>query len=224
MTSDTCVTNVRPFGKLRCVITEDRLGLRERKKQRTHDDLQRVALQLFTERGYHDVTIEEIAAEVDVSPRTFYRYFASKEDVVLGSVPEMLDLTRDALAARPRNEPIMESIRTVTLDLVAEFASDVEANRLRTGIVAASPELQQRSAERQPIMEAVLVPFVAERMGMDPEQDLAPQIVVSCTVAATRVAIDRWIAHGSDQSLTDSLDRALALIGDGFHSIVPAAD
>ncbi|HWJ98700.1 MAG TPA: TetR family transcriptional regulator [Acidimicrobiales bacterium] len=204
------------------MITEDRPGLRERKKQRTHDDLQRVALQLFTERGYHDVTIEEIAAEVDVSPRTFYRYFSSKEDVVLGSVPEMVAATSAALAARPRTETVMGSIRAVTLDLVSEFASDVEANRIRTGIIAASPELQQRSAERQPIMEAVLVPFVAERLGMDPEQDLAPQVIVSCTVAVTRAAIERWTAHGSDRGLAETIDEALALVDAGLHSITPA--
>lgn len=224
MTSDTSVTNDSHVGRIGTVITADRPGLRERKKQRTHDDLQRVALQLFTQRGYHDVTIEEIAAAVDVSPRTFYRYFSSKEDLVLGSVPEMVDATRTALDARPVTEPIMDSIRSVTVDLVAEYASDVEANRIRSGIIAASPELQQRSAERQPIMEAVLVPFVAARLGMDAERDLAPQVIVSCTVAVTRIAVNRWTAHGGGRDLAATIDEALQLIDAGLHTIVPAAD
>ena len=198
------------------VSTDERPSLRERKKQRTHDDLQEVALRLFAQRGFHDVTIEEIAAAADVSPRTFYRYYSSKEDLVLGSVPDLIEAIGEALAERPRTEPVMASIRAVTIELANEYASDADANRVRTEIIAATPELQQRSAERQPIMESVLVPFVADRLGLDADRDLTPRLIASCTVAVSRVATDVWSAQGSSGRLADQIDRALAMLEAGL--------
>lgn len=192
------------------------IGLRERKKQRTHDDLQEVALRLFTERGYHDVTVEEIAAEAVVAPRTFYRYFSSKEDLVLGSVDELIDAITAAFQARPADEPVMTSIRSIVLDLTGQYAHDVETNRVRTAIVAASPELQQRSAERQPVMESVIVPFIAERIGRDPETDLEPRLIASCTSAAARIAIELWTAHPDGRSVADHIDDALRILETGL--------
>lgn len=192
-------------------------GLRERKKQRTHDDLQRIATRLFRERGYHDVTIEEIAAEAEVSHRTFYRYFGSKEDLVLGSVADLLEALEAALAARPEDESVMDSIRAATVLLAEEFTGEAEDDRTRIDIVATTPELQQRSVERQPLMEAVLVPFVAERLGMDPDLDLAPRVVASATIAVSRAALDVWVAQGSTEPIVDYIDEALQLVDRGLH-------
>jgi AcrR family transcriptional regulator len=192
-------------------------GLRERKKQRTHDDLQRIATRLFRERGYHDVTIEEIAAEAEISHRTFYRYFGSKEDLVLGSVADLLEALEAALAARPQDESVMDSIRAVTLLLAEEFTGEAEDDRTRIDIVATTPELQQRSIERQPLLEAVLVPFVAQRLGMDPDLDLAPRVVASATIAVSRSALDVWVARGSTEPIVDYLDEALQLVDRGLH-------
>lgn len=199
------------------VTTDGLPGLRERKKQRTHDDLQRIATRLFAERGYHDVTIEEIAAEAEVSHRTFYRYFGSKEDLVLGSVADLLEAMEAALAARPSDESVMDSIRAATVSLASEFTGDAEDDRTRIDIVQATPELQQRSIERQPLMEAVLVPFVAQRLGLDPDRDLAPRVIASCTIAVSRAALDVWVAQGSTDAIVGYIDEALSLVDQGLH-------
>jgi AcrR family transcriptional regulator len=199
------------------VTTTGLPGLRERKKQRTHDDLERIATRLFRERGYHDVTIEEIAAEAEVSHRTFYRYLGSKEDLVLGRVAELLEAMEAALAARPRDESVMDSIRAATVSLASEFTGDAEDDRTRIDIVQATPELQQRSIERQPLMEAVLVPFVAERLGLDADLDLAPRVVAASTIAVSRAALDVWLAQGSTDPIVDYIDEALELLDQGLH-------
>lgn len=193
-----------------------RPGLRERKKQRTHDDLQRIANRLFLERGYEAVTVEEIAAAADVSNRTFYRYFASKEDLVLGDLAELAAAVEESLATRPADEPVLDSIRAVARDLAALLAGDAESNRARSRIIEATPSLQQRRTERQPHMEEVLVPFVAGRLGLDPDTDLLPRLVAACTVAASSVAVDLWTANGSTDPLGAQIDRALQVLETGF--------
>lgn len=193
-------------------------GLRERKKQRTHDDLQAIATRLFLERGYHDVTIDQIVAEADVSHRTFYRYFGSKEDLVLGDVDELLDALREALAERPADEPVLDSIRAAIGDLAARFAGDEAEDRARTQLIRDTPVLHQRSIERQPLLEAALVPFIAGRLGLDADRDLLPRVLAACAMAATGVAIDQWSAGEGDDALVARLDGALQLLADGFGS------
>lgn len=193
-----------------------RPGLRERKKQRTHDELQRIATRLFLERGYDAVTVEEIAAEADVSNRTFYRYFASKEDLVLGDLAELVTDFSESLAARPADESALDAIRAVAQDVATLLADDAETNRARARIIEATPILQQRRIERQPHMEEALVPFVAERLGLDPDRDLLPRLIAACTVAAATVAVEQWSAHLVDESLAEQIDRALHVLEVGF--------
>ena len=92
-------------------------GWRERKKRLTRDELQRTAIEMFRARGYEDVTVEEIAAAAAVSPRTFYRYFPAKEDLVLGSLDELTDGIVAALAARPPDEPVLDSVRAAAIEV-----------------------------------------------------------------------------------------------------------
>src|SRR3954464_7668072 len=93
-------------------------GRRERKKQRTREALINAAFQLFQEKGFAATTVEEIADEVDVSSRTFFRYFSSKEDVVLTFQEEQFATMLAALAARPASEPVMTALRTTAVSVL----------------------------------------------------------------------------------------------------------
>ncbi|MBX3314712.1 MAG: TetR family transcriptional regulator [Actinobacteria bacterium] len=196
--------------------SEARPGLRERKKQRTHDDLQRIAIRLFLERGYDHVTVEEIAAEADVSNRTFYRYFTSKEDLVLGGVDDMAEALREALDARPVDEPVLASLAVVTVDLATLFIGDPDEVVARSRIIEANPILQQRNLERRPHLEESLLPFVADRLGLDPDDDPLPRLLVACVAAVSRTVIDRWIQRGSTEPLAPAVDEAFHLLEAGF--------
>ena len=191
-------------------------GLRERKKEKTRAQLTSIALRLFDERGFDDVTVEDIVRAAEVSPRTFYRYFPSKEDVLFGPDHERIEEFASVLRARPADEPILESLRTA---LVQSNENDHHAaadRQRRSRILRTSPSLRMRMNERRAAWESVAIPIVADRLGTDPDDDLTPRLMVACAISAIRVAADVWVAGGSRGELAPLVDAALARLVAGF--------
>src|ERR1700716_4116842 len=92
-------------------------GLRDRKKQRTRETIARAARELFAERGYHTTTLSEIAEAADVSTRTIFAYFPSKEDILFHNFAVMREALLPALAERPEGQDALETVRTFILTL-----------------------------------------------------------------------------------------------------------
>src|SRR5438876_1174839 len=101
-------------------------GLRERKKQRTRETIARAAHELFAERGYHATTLPEIAEAADVSTRTIFAYFPSKEDILFSEFPLMKEALEKALAERPEGEEALETVREFILSTVGIEKSEVD--------------------------------------------------------------------------------------------------
>lgn len=169
-------------------------GLRERKKQRTRLALIDAALDLFLAKGYEATTIDEIVAAVDVSQRTFFRYFATKEDVVTGFLSEYDQVLLEALAARPPGErpftALFESLR-VALRTIAESdpAEGARFRRVRQ-VIEATPALMAAQMARYSASAEALAAEIARREDVDLEQDLRPRIVVAFYLAAVKVAFE----------------------------------
>jgi len=187
-------------------------GLRERKKLRTQRELAATALRLFAERGYDSVTVEEIADAVEVSPRTFFRYFPSKEDVLFADEPQLVAALREAIVGRPPGEPVLEAILNALLEVADVLADDPEHILLHAQIISHTPALRSRGLEQQAKMEAALAGVIAERLGLDIERDMAAKLVAAGTVAALRVALDYWLEHGGVDDLQTLLIDAMALL------------
>ncbi len=162
------------------------MGLRERKKQRTRDALIDAALDLFLSQGYEATTIDQIAAEVEVSPRTFFRYFASKEDVALSLTADEQEMFLAELVARPLSEPpfaaLSQSMRAM-LGILREI-DGAEAGRIMKAqrLVHSTPSLLAGAMRLIRENERRLVAEVARRMGTAPD-DLQSQLVVSVFVS-----------------------------------------
>ncbi|WP_396445128.1 TetR family transcriptional regulator, partial [Actinomadura sp.] len=169
-------------------------GLRERKKQRTRLALIDAALDLFLAKGYEATTIDEIVAAVDVSQRTFFRYFATKEDVVTGFLSEYDQVLLEALAARPPGErpftALFESLR-MALRTIAESdpAEGARFRRVRQ-VIEATPALMAAQMARYSASAEALAAEIARREDVDLEQDLRPRIVVAFYLAAVKVAFE----------------------------------
>jgi AcrR family transcriptional regulator len=193
-------------------------GLRERHRKRTAADLEEAALRLFGERGFDAVTIDDIAAAADVSRRTFFRYFASKEDVILSDHPKRLDELQAALDRRPADEPALAALRHAVMSLADTYSGARDHMLRRFSLMTATPALEARSLCLQRNWETSVTEMLAGRMGVDPAADLRPGVVAATTMAAMRVATAHWLANGGRGELPVIVAAALDLLDGGLQA------
>ncbi|MEG8275631.1 TetR family transcriptional regulator [Streptomyces sp. AHA2] len=174
------------------------MNLRERKKQRTRDALLRAALELFATRGYEETTVDDIAAAVDVSQRTFFRYFAGKEEAAL-FVPRLAEaVVIDALRARPPSELPLEALRRAVLeswDAIHEAVAElvpIELHLRVYRVIESTPALLAVHLRRAAELEEQLAGIIAEREGVDVDADPRPRIVVALFGGVIRVTERLW--------------------------------
>jgi AcrR family transcriptional regulator len=188
----------------------ERVGLRERKKRATRQALHSAALRLVAERGLDEVTIEEIASAADVSPRTFFNYFGSKEDVIVNPDPDRVERLRAALEAHESDEPPLAVLEAVLLGQLAEVTDRREEWLLRLRLVREIPALTPRHLAAFDAMERVFVEEVARRLQRDPIADVEPSLIAGVAMAAMRSAIARWSAGDGHRSLPQLTREAFA--------------
>jgi AcrR family transcriptional regulator len=181
-------------------------GLRERKKERTRQDLMRSALRLFAARGFDQVTVEEIAADCEVSPRTVFRYFSSKEDVLFAQGDRSLARLIETLQGEPPDVPPLEALRRAMHTLSEDYLEDKEAVVLRHQIMSATPALRTRAAERQQGWEAAVIDQLRAGGQLGGMNDLDVRLVVAAAMTALRVAVTVWVADSTDLDLDHLID------------------
>jgi AcrR family transcriptional regulator len=194
--------------------TQPRLGLRERKKIKTRTAIRRATYGLIAEQGYEATTIEQIAEAAEVSPSTVFRYFATKEDIVL--IDEYGPVMEAGLRNRPAGEPPLDSLRfIVTQALTAFLAGEQEELRRRTRLMVEVPAVRARMTETMTDTAKALARALADRGGRNPD-DLAVRVSVAAVLAALREATLYWGEHGQDGDLIALADQALDALEDGL--------
>lgn len=176
----------------------DATGLRERKKRATRQALQRAALALACERGI-DVTVDEICAEVDLSPRTFFNYFSSKEEAIVGEAPSVPP--DEALGPFESGGPsgdLWDDLRDALAPHLGETLPTLREMHLRRQVLDQHPELASRFMGGFMCIERRLVEAVARRLGTD-AGDLHTQLLGGVASAAMRLSVRRWIESDGEQ-------------------------
>jgi len=191
-----------------------RRGRRGRPPGTSRRELELIALRLFTAQGFEETTIEQIAAEAGVSRRAFFRYFASKPDVLWGQFDTEVAAIRALLDQVPAGLPVMAAVRQAVLAANHYRAADVPELRARMSLVGSVPALMANAAVHYDAWERAISDFVARRTGQ-PAGSLYPLAVGRATLAACRAAFDRWVVH-ADADLTVYLDAALRALAAGF--------
>jgi AcrR family transcriptional regulator len=196
-------------------IADPPVGRRERKKRQTRDDLVRAAVRLFAERGFDETTTEDIAQVADVSQRTFFRHFPSKEAVLYGDDPAGELALRDAIVSHPADEPAVVAVAASLRALTASYAGDPDRAFLQAKLAAAYPSVSAYSrAVVQRRLERVIIAALAERMGVDPVADPRPEVIAGAAVSALRVALRQWVAADGTTDLLGLAATALTSISD----------
>ncbi|MFJ2262768.1 TetR family transcriptional regulator [Streptomyces sp. NPDC087844] len=186
--------------------TAPRPGLRERKKQRTRDALVRSALELFAAHGYERTTVDEIVEAVDVSQRTFFRYFAGKEEAAF-AVQEMTESHfLDAVRQRPAHEAPLDALRRAvmaswdTIGEAIEAVVPIELHMRTYQLIESTPALLATHLRRHEGLEEQLARLIADREGVDVDADPRPRVAVALFGGVMRLAARRWGA-GEDFSV-----------------------
>jgi len=173
--------------------------IRERTRRLAQTELTMVAQDLFLEHGYDETTVDQIAAAAGMSKRTFFRYFPSKDDLVIGKYDLFGDRMAEALDARPADEPVWESLRRV-FDITLDYVQD-DGQRARNDamehIVQSTPQLTARYLEKLQRVQALLIGRVAQRLALS-ATDPRPAAIVAAAFACMHAARASWL--GSDQS------------------------
>jgi TetR/AcrR family transcriptional regulator, regulator of mycofactocin system len=165
-------------------------------------EVESVALRLFEERGFTEVTVDEIASSAQISTRTFYRYFASKEDVLQVRIDMRSRVLQTALAARRDDEPPMESIRVALQEGLA--VEDMAVLRRWIAVVAGTPSaLKSVVGGVQLKTHRVMAEFFASRLGLS-SQDLVPVTLAAAAGGVLQATLTYWFIHGGDLVATMS--------------------
>lgn len=181
-------------------LPEPASGLRERKKLLTRDKIEDAALRMFLERGYDRVRIEDICAESLVSPRTFFRYFTSKEDLVLGRLRAHLSQAERLLGTRPASESLPDALRAVISKVARDYVTEPERELTRLRLVTGNPALRTGLLSVFAGFERLVCCFAAARMGVAPDARSA-RLLAAAAVAAFRVGLEMWIDNAADLDL-----------------------
>jgi AcrR family transcriptional regulator len=186
--------------------------LRERKKQKTREAIQREAMRLFQRYGYEETTIEQIAAGAEISPSTFFNYFPSKEDVVLYDAydPMLASLMLD----RPADEPLSAGLRHVLQLMETIFTRDHDVILARAKLGMEVPALRARMWEEVQRAQGLLCGLIAQRTGRDPD-DFELRVVVMVVVVAALEAMFEWIKQGGRGSFVELVNQALDVVDAG---------
>ena len=188
------------------------LGLRDRKKLATRSRIHREAVTLALRHGVDGVTVEGIAAAAEVSPRTFFNYFATKEDAFVGADPTAADRIAAAVVARPGGETPLSAVRHVLVEHLAALEADEELWRMRRRLASGEPTLAARLAGANDRLESALVDAAYRRAGTDPAVDVRPALGARVAMATVRAAVGLHVASGFRGSLRRRLDEAFALV------------
>ena len=187
-------------------------GLRARKRQQTRERLTRAAMALFLERGFEATTLDDIAAAADVSRRSFFHYFASKEDVVFAWQEELSAALMAAVAARPASE----SMLTAAENAIAAMARQVDANEAiaMSCLKRDNPALQARDQVKYEKLERALAEALGKRAGAkeNVKTEREARLVAMIATGAMRVGQEAWTSEGAHEKPEASVKHIFAAI------------
>jgi AcrR family transcriptional regulator len=187
-------------------------GLREKRKRQLRRELSEQGLKLFTQKGFEETTIDEIVDPLAVSKRTFFRYFATKEDLVFAWYEELTGELVRALEARPKAEAPFESVCETLLSLLHYYDENPKWALTMTRLAKATPALVGKSFEKRSIWERELAKVLGKRLPNAPTRELTARVTVAAALAAFTCGMDEWTDSRGKADVRTCLNRAFSIV------------
>nr|BBH85506.1 TetR family transcriptional regulator [Thermosporothrix sp. COM3] len=191
------------------------LNLRERKKMMARIAIEEAALRLFLEKGYENTSIEDIANAVVLSPRTFFRYFASKEDVVFASWRDFHDTARSAFEQQPAGITLYDALEDIFTQLGELHQRRRDHFYLLSRVILTTPELQPGYLYRMVSIEPLLREFISKHWG-EQYDPLQIRFIAATTLTAFRVALQCWLEEETHTDLPAIIQAYMAQLKKGL--------
>jgi AcrR family transcriptional regulator len=192
------------------------VDLREQRRERNAREIQQAAMSLFAARGYAAVTVEDIAREAGISERTFFRYFASKDHLLVAEAGRRIEVIHESLVRQPEDLAAWHALRNAVLD---QSASEDEVGRnaaIWAHLTKEAPALLAKMIMHGALEGTHNIEVeLARRLGV-PATDALPDVMMRVTLAAVQSSYLRWLDDDGAGSLVDLTAAALDLVGEGL--------
>jgi AcrR family transcriptional regulator len=198
--------------------TANRAPIRDRTRDAVRSEIAEVALALISEQGFENTTADQIAALAGISRSTFFRYFATKEDVILSQLEDNGHELAAAVRARPSDESAWQALHQGFLDVSHQHARNHGDLERRIKMARAQSETRSvlaAGAAHRLRWRSLLAPEVARRMGVEVHTDPRPMALAAAAIGCLESAVDTWVKLNGKGSLADVLDTAMTALG-GF--------
>ncbi|MFB9960927.1 TetR/AcrR family transcriptional regulator [Agromyces bracchium] len=166
-------------------------GVRAIARDAVRARISEVAVDLFDEQGFENVTVEQVAAEVGISARSFHRYFPAKEDAVIVEPVGWGEVVRERFAARPADEPVWDGLRAAYESLLATPGRDEARGKRAMRVLGSTPALRARNLEKHLLWARLLTPLVADRIGGS-DATLRAEAIVQASLGCFDIALAAW--------------------------------
>jgi AcrR family transcriptional regulator len=188
-------------------------GLRELTRRAVQAEIASTAMELFLEQGFEETTVDQIAAAVGMSGRSVFRYFATKEDMVLGEMRAIGDDLAAALLRRPASEEPWEALRRALDEPLAALDSDGGKALARATMLSTTPALRAAQQQKHAQWHELLIPVLAPRLkSPSSTRELRAHAIVSAALSCLDVAVDEWTRSGGTKPLDRLLDSAIQAV------------
>ncbi|MCH5050787.1 TetR/AcrR family transcriptional regulator [Pectobacterium aquaticum] len=188
------------------------MGLRERKKDQTRRQILEAALVLIGRQGFADTTINQIAAAVDISPRTVLRYFPTKEDVIVSWVEDGMAIFLSCLDNRPTGEAAHLSLLACARELLKLYQERADFYLTIERVIASSSGISARKHEMSAALSEKVSQVLSGRAAFPETASLAAELYPTVVFSMLRVVIHAWVATDGQKQLLELFDEAVALI------------
>jgi AcrR family transcriptional regulator len=195
-------------------------GLRQRNRARTREAIVEAALELFRARGYRQVTVDEIARQAGVARRTVFRYFATKEDLVLFDHGDYVATFRRVLEERPARERPFRALRRAARAVAGELQQNRTQLLPRLRLVAKEPALRARYVELDQRWHEAIVETLAPFAASD-DAELRLRLIAGAVVGALNAGLTVWVRRGGRLDLEAAVDRVFDLLQNGLGEVLP---